>query len=341
MPLRPELYDRLESVFRNVRIANEGCEMSATYRRDALTGKPALSIRSPGEYYVVNCPFCLDTRQRLWINHRFGFLDPVTGHRNLGLCICYNENCLRLEQRRRSLYADLFCDVGDGTQDVILPGKQAALEPVKVEWPGEMVPLDQLPDDHAAWRYLEGRGFDPVMLSRQLDVCYCTQAHHWWQMAQDRIIIPIAMNGRLQGWQGRIVGKQPNKLVPKYFTMYGMRKGDLLYNLDNARKFPYVVLVEGVTDVWKVGPASVALFGKTMTATQELLVTSIWNKGTVFIMLDRDAKEDAEKIARRLRARVGKCVLIDLPDDRDPGDLSQQEIQHLIEQARSKDAVAA
>jgi len=335
MPLRPELYSRLEARFRHVQIANEGQELMASYHRDALTGKQTLDSRQPGEYYRVNCPFCNDTRKRLWINHRWGLKDPVTGSLNLHLCICFNENCVATIKERRSwLYAEVMADVGDGSLDVVLPSfKTRPAEPVKAELPGDLVTLDHLPADHPACQYLRDRAFDPALLGQRLGVGYCPVANWNVQMATGRIIIPIMMDGQLRGWQSRYIGDPPNKFVPKYYTMPGMRKTELLYNIDPARKYPYVVLVEGVTDVWKVGPVSVALFGKTLSATQELLISSIWNKGTVYVMLDSDAADDGRKIVERLRGRVGKCVLVELPDDRDPGDLSQEELRRQIEEA--------
>lgn len=342
MPLRPELYSRLENRFHHVQIANEGEEMVVSYHRDALSGKQRLDNRHSGEYYRVNCPFCNDTRKRLWINHRWGLKDPVTGSLNLHLCICYNEGCFAMiEERRKWLYAEVMADVGDGSLDVVLPSyKTRPAEPATVELPGEVVTLDQLPADHSACKYLSERSFDPVLLGQRLAVAYCPVANWNVQMATGRIIIPIMMDGKLRGWQGRYIGDPPSKFVPKYYTMPGMRKTELLYNLDQARKHPYVVLVEGVTDVWRVGPASVALFGKTLSMTHELLISSIWNKGTVYVMLDCDANEDAKRIVSKLQGRVGICIQVNLPDDSDPGDLSQEEIQQRIEEASHAECVA-
>ena len=46
MPLRPFLYQRLELLFQDVAIANEGEPMESTVERNALTGKPRLQIIS-------------------------------------------------------------------------------------------------------------------------------------------------------------------------------------------------------------------------------------------------------------------------------------------------------
>jgi hypothetical protein len=50
----------------------------------------------------------------------------------------------------------------------------------------------------------------------------------------------------------------------------GLRKSRLLYNEDLARQQPLVLVCEGVTDVCRVGPAEVALFGKSASRQQLL-----------------------------------------------------------------------
>ena len=156
MVLRPELYDRLESLFHHVQIANEGEKMVSYYTQDALTGKTIQNISSSGEYYRVNCPYCFDLRKRLYVNHMWGYPDPETGSLNLHLCHCFNEDCLRMQERRRWLYADVFADVGDGSKDVVLHSNRITTEgpPLKFYWPGEVVPLDQLQSYHPACQYL-------------------------------------------------------------------------------------------------------------------------------------------------------------------------------------------
>ena len=374
MPLRPDLYRRLLSSFHHVLIANADEEMTFTYATDALTGRPRMEINHSGEYYKINCCFCPDTRHRLWINHRWGYRDPVTKSRNLHLAHCYNEDCLRSEGRPQQLYADLFADVGDGSVDVIMPVSKPVARPTTFYSPGTTTPLHELPADHPACQYLQSRGFDPQMLSRRLGLTYCTVADHYARLAQDRIIIPVTMNGNVQGWQGRFVGEPTSKWVPKYYTMPSLKKSELLYNFDIASQYSYVVITEGVTDVWRVGPTSVALFGKTLSATQQTLITSTWRQGTVYVMLDSDARQgnrttklfpihglrrqccgksrrrrrnllrqnklvvrlpcdarpDAQKICNALRHKVKACVNVQLPDGKDPGSLTQQEIQALL-----------
>lgn len=84
-PLRPELYRRLAYLFKHVDIAKQGEPMVTRVHLSAVSGKPKLKILSKGEEYRVTCPYCNDTRSRLYINHMWGFVFPQIGRPLLGL----------------------------------------------------------------------------------------------------------------------------------------------------------------------------------------------------------------------------------------------------------------
>src|SRR5205814_3802902 len=73
----------------------------------------------------------------------------------------------------------------------------------RVTFPGQVVPLNELPPDHHARRYLltRPRPFDPDELATQYYVGYCVRSEV--HPAEGRIIIPVMMNGVMVGWQGR------------------------------------------------------------------------------------------------------------------------------------------
>ena len=45
--------------------------------RDLLTNRPWLDIKEPGEQFRICCPFCHDTRFRLYISHMWGQRDST------------------------------------------------------------------------------------------------------------------------------------------------------------------------------------------------------------------------------------------------------------------------
>jgi hypothetical protein len=325
-PIRPALYARLMDEFRDVAVANEGEQAEYCYvLRD---GKPTLSMSHPGEYYRVNCPFCNDTRRRLWINHLWGHLDTY-GNRNLFLALCFNENCLDQPGAAWALYKQVFTDFSHEVSDELQLNRR--VEPVerKPVWPGRCVILRKLPPRHDAIEYLESRGFNIEKLSADFGVGYCLEASDDFALAQGRIIIPVRVDGELVGWQARVVGDRPSKAVPKYYTMSHMRKSRVLYNFDQARKYPFVVLCEGPTDVWAFGPEAVAMFGKTVSEYQLGLLTSYLGWERVYVCLDGDAEEEASSLHQRLMDKV-KASLVRLPRNADPGGIPTATLRDFV-----------
>ncbi len=170
----------------------------------------------------------------------------------------------------------------------------------------------------------------PVQLSHRLGLGYCFVGDRQFRLASGRLIIPIHSNGKPVGWQARYLGNPPDKNVPKYLTMTGFKKTQYLYNLDTARKYPYVIVCEGCTDVWRVGPNAVALFGKTLSPTQRLLLGTHWSKGAVVVLLDSDAGDEGQAVYDALRDVVPQRVLVGLPDGKDPADMTWDQLNQLI-----------
>jgi len=311
--------------------------MQASIRTRALDGKKSLNPYFYGESYRINCPFCRDTRHRLYINHRWGLKDPDTQSLNLWLAKCFNENCLSHYSNQRQLYNDVFSDVSDG-RDELLPGDPALSRSREFVWPGEMRLLTDFDDCYPAVAYLRDRGFDPEQLSRDLGITVCIYPEDEFHLAFRRIIIPVCMNGIRMGWQARYAGTPPSG-VPKYYSMPGWKKSQCLYNYDTARKWPYVIICEGCTDVWRVGPTGVALFGKDLSPVQRQLIATTWANGTAIVMLDADAGDSARKIYQDLAGLVRNRVLIRLPDGADPGSMGTRDLHQLVHRAAKEQGI--
>ncbi len=102
----------------------------------------------------------------------------------------------------------------------------------------------------------------------------------------------------LVGWQVRRMDDDRSKDDPKYLTAAGMPKPRLLYDLPRAlatARGP-IVLVEGVTDVWKLGTHPVATLGKQPSPHQRRLLAHFYGRPLV-VFLDNDA--EAEAVAAR------------------------------------------
>lgn len=322
-PLCKELYLRLQARFGTVKVASQGEEMTGSIVSDPTNGRRYWSVATWGETYRVNCKFCNDTRYRLWISHRFGQPNPADPRRPSKFYgICFNEDCLQQPGNREELF-DLVWGVRNRNithePPVITPGLKHT-EPLReVAWPGAMTPLWRLDDRHPAWVYMAGdRGFD-----RNTAVTYnlhfCTEASAAYPLATNRIVAPFTQFGMMVGWQGRYTKDPPPRGVPKYYTMPGMAKRCILYNHDRSKDHPFVVVFEGITDVWRFGDPSVAICGKTMSTGQRLLLQRTWLNKPLVICLDPEARDESAGILHELnRSNANPVVNVTLQEGWDP-----------------------
>jgi DNA primase len=191
----------------------------------------------------------------------------------------------------------------------------------------QVIPLEVLPEDHIAVQYLKDRGFTREYLANY-HLGYCADQNDW--MAYDRLIIPIISRGKCVGWQARAI--RDSDKGPKYYTSPNVTLGNYLYNFDVARQCPYVVLTEGVADSWRVGPAGVCLFGKSLSAGQQKLLLNNWIGKPICVMLDRDAEKESKKITEKLLSKHrGPVIFVPVPEGyKDPGDVPHEDLtQHI------------
>lgn len=341
-PLCPALYQRMQEELGDVSITHEGEE---AIKGTAMTvmGKTRYYGGSEGEYYVANCPFCGDQKKRLYVNYKFAEKDQR--HK----AICYNDTmCLTGEAgkaNRRKLYAVLVEKANipfsfrapDRTKIAKLPDTPPPL-------PGTVRLLHEMPPTHEAVRYLrEQRRLDPIQLDREYGVGVVVAANPEYWRTQGRLYVPITMSGKLVGWQCRVAAELDWKKlkIPKYYNLPDMHKSLMLYGYDAAvrAQSPFVIVVEGVTDVWGVGPPSVAILGGSISDAQVGLILGTWKH--VILYLDGDARtlktnranqpegaktmlEKAyDKLAPAVASMGGVLHVTSLPGELDPGKLSR------------------
>jgi hypothetical protein len=358
-PLNPTLYSLLCRRFGNVEIVNPGQAIRwRTVRRATLESKQRLSrqVDDSGEEMRLNCPFCHDTKRRLYINHRWAVFDPVTGTRNLWLAQCYNEtSCLSSYERQKQLLDMLMSYVPKGRTFKV---RAAVSEPIRqleeVSPPGIIIPIGELANrkpNHRAVVYLEKRGFDCHQLERLYAVAYCQKSTRY-SLAEDRIFIPVIHRGKMVGWQCRHIGDEVEGIplkeleIPKYWSMPSFPRGRVGYNYDAAVRHRLVVIVEGPSDVWSTGPNALGLMGTTMSPRlRRRFVRDMGrlhgDQGIVVIMLDppkpgQERSGYMKKLARHLEpAFRRRLVTVDLPIGTDPGSLERDVLwESIFEHAR-------
>jgi hypothetical protein len=301
-----------------------------------------------GEEYRVCCPLCHETRHRLYVNHAFG--------RRIRGKLCFAVHCFN--QRHDGLGRWLFAllrDAGvpDSGPDLAAEDHDGSTEAAERH---ERIPaerfslLGELPGDHPAVRYVESRGFDPAELTHWYRAGYSGgEGRRVWER---RLVAPVYCQDEEVGWSARAIpghtrltAERPERNWPwregKYVNARGFPKSLFVYNLDVAGRLPdtVVAVAEGVTDVWRIGPWAVALFGKTLSDAQCRLICEAAAAKRAWIALLGDAPSDRDdsvmawernySMLRRMYRYPGQVVL-HLFDRGDPGDHDRQEIFRIV-----------
>jgi hypothetical protein len=357
--INPKLYRNLERCFKHVRVTNSSQHAPVIYRPDYVyrEGRPKAEVVEWGETYYVNCPFCSDTRKRLAICHAWAERDEETEDDMLHLVICFNEGCLATREKQKELHA-LVYPHGKYGRSIAPPPKMVKSvrdepQPIEFHLPQGKL-LSKLPDHNPSVRYMRKRGFDPETLSELWGVRSCCEnTRERPKFFRRRILIPIwrpitnpfapgvTSEVELAGWQARAIDPEDDR--PKYLTSRGTKKTEQLYGLMEAkRESGPVLVVEGVTDVWRYGPGAVALFGKTISAAQVTLLRRHLGRRQILVLLDSDAKDNAEAIrtkivrCRREHEDYAAVRIGTLPTGRsDPGECTSAELHALVDEAFS------
>lgn len=173
--------------------------------------------------------------------------------------------------------------------------------------------------------YLDERRFDAEDLKETWGILAGPVAGPW----KHRIIIPVTMRGEVVTWVGMDVAGN----IPKYKAAPAEQSylpaSELVYGADQATG-PNVLVVEGVTDAWRIGPGTVALLGmQAGSAKRDHLISM--GMGCYFIMLDGEplAQKNASILAKELSNSGLHVEILELDPGRDPDNLTDQKARDL------------
>jgi len=144
-----------------------------------------------------------------------------------------------------------------------------------------------------------------------------------------RIIAPIYYNKQIVSFQGRdITGKSDLKYKACKKENEIVHHKHILYGLQHATKRTCVV-VEGITDVWRLGKGAVATFGIKYTPHQVNLLSLLYD--TVIIMFDPEpqAQKQAHILASMLDS-LDVMTKIAKIDAKDPAELDPVEAEEFM-----------
>jgi DNA primase len=170
------------------------------------------------------------------------------------------------------------------------------------------------------------RYFDPIHLREKYKIKFCGPIGDY----RLRIIVPVFDRGNCISFTARDATNKastPYLNCPNDKAYYDIR--DTVYNLDNSTA-PDVIVVEGVTDVWRIGDNTVATFGIKYTPHQVLTLTQYRR---CFILFDAEpkAQEQADMLAKDLSTVVSEVIRLELPQG-DPAEMSEDDVKSLRKQ---------
>lgn len=175
--------------------------------------------------------------------------------------------------------------------------------------------------------YMLERGFEPTTLDK---------FEIGWDKITERISIPIRdEEGRLLGFKGRAIEGQPRYIVlggPEFgFEPYLTKK--VLFGLDKVKETDQLIVCEGELNAIAMHqhgyPNTVGISGKVLSDEQVELIKK-YARSVVFIF---DEEEDAIAAAKKTRRFLPTSIVPN--HDKDPADMSRQEVMSLLDRRRS------
>lgn len=180
--------------------------------------------------------------------------------------------------------------------------------------------------------YIDGRNFDPSEIERIWGVLGTSPVSLLDGIDyKHRILIPVYWNNKIVTFQCRdITNKhslkymacpQARELIHHKHILYGNTK-----NLSGTG-----IIVEGVTDVWRLGEHSFATFGIKYTPEQLRVISKNFTRVAVFYDYEPQAQKEALKLVSELKFRGVDAFNITTIDT-DPGNMYQLEADNLVKQ---------
>lgn len=278
---------------------------------------------TPG-WVEVNCPFCGD--------------DPST---HLGISPERLLNCWRCGTRgsvikyvmtmERCSFYDAKKIVEEEFIDETLKhlhqDKEEVIKNQKVIFPT----MKTLNSDHL--KYLEKRGFDPYEIERKYKLSATGRCIGDNKKYSYRIIIPVYVNHMPVSFTAMDYTDTRQRYIHSDNSRSAINMKNVLYNVDTVRDT--VVVVEGVTDCWKIGDSCVATMGNVVT-THQILFLVRRKVQRCFVLFDSEvqAQKNAKITAEKLSGMIPYVETCELEGINDPGELSLKEAKELRKKLR-------
>lgn len=294
---------------------------------------------SSNEEIRFNCPFCTDTRKRMYVNLETGKF--------------YCHNCQSQGRNPKRLIAKLtglsLLEVSEEFKDVLseeIGSKENLLERVYdklesteedfsitkigISLPAGYKPLKlstKLPKEKKAIQYLLKRGVTKTqIIENRMGLCKDPKYHN-------RVIIPITnIKGEIVFFVARdFVGKSALKEISPASRGRENTKSEVIFNLKGAINTGTMIISEGIFDALSWGKSGVALIGKIASDAHLEQFYKYKDKiEEVYVALDEDAYSFSIELASKLKDMGYETVKI-VKMMGDPNDNLKQGRKHMRE----------
>lgn len=265
----------------------------------------------------IHCPFCKGSRDfhlGIHLINAYGNCWRCGPHSILEII----HEILNISWREAYRILDEYSDVSG----ISLRRKKEKIKLTKVKLPVNLRPLIDLHKQYITDRKFSSEKIEDVWGIKSTDVI---------GDYKHRIFIPIFYRGEIVSFQCRTpyehVGLRYKTCAKPHEKIHHKH---ILYGIDNVVD-DTIVVVEGVTDVWRLGPGAVSTFGLGYTREQVFLISKFKN---IFILFDNEpaAQETARKLAEEVAyiTKKGRVIVVNSKTSGDPGDLPQEEANKLM-----------
>lgn len=260
----------------------------------------------------LNCPFCSDPSHHLGVSQQ--------GIYHCWRCGSKGSIIKLVMEIEKSSYTKALKKL----EGYYLKSLKELKQDIKIRHNHEILPKEaskNFPPDHLF--YLQSRNFNQEVIDKyNLFACYNLGNYKF------RIICPVYLNNYIVNFTAMAVSGQAPKYkhCPNEAAIIPMK--ECIYNIDSVKS--YMVIMEGITDVWRFGDGGVATMGIEFTPEQ---INHIIRKGVdkCFVMYDPEelAQRRANQLAHQLSSFINHVEVLDIGGDKDPGDLSDKEMKQI------------
>ncbi len=224
-----------------------------------------------------------------------------------GYTVCYRGSCswgkknfayyisqvgkIPLSAAKELIYGGDVLLAGSGRIELNFMDDEKPLEALKeIPYPNGFDHISSLfPSDGR--EYLENRGI-PIELIHHYDIK--------WNALQRRVVLPIFMNHKCYGYQGRAIDQVDKKM--RMLNNEGFRRESLVMFYDQIAQGGHIIICEGPFDAMKFHGCggNIATLGKVVTDKQiELLMAK--KPSAIYLGLDDDAQAEMDALRKKLR----------------------------------------